>query len=95
MTYALLMAGLLGTTSTSPSAGAPPEQGPRKELVIPFAWQPTEQWQVEIREYQFRRGVSPKLQPVPWNIVLRAEAIEAQYSPDLRALFERAKNQDR
>ncbi len=71
MTYALLMAGLLGTTGAPQSAGAPPEPGSRKELVIPFVWQLTEKWPVEIREYQFRRGMPPKVQTVPWNIEWR------------------------
>jgi hypothetical protein len=73
MTYVLLMAGLLGATTASPSAGAPPDPEPRKELVIPFAWQPTEKWQVEIRAYQFRRGMPPKRPTVPWNIERREQ----------------------
>jgi hypothetical protein len=70
MTCVLLTAGLLGTASACPSVGSP-EQGPRKEFVIDFAWQQTEQWSVEIRGYQFRRGLPPVLPTAHWNIELR------------------------
>lgn len=86
-TCALLMAGLLGTAGTCQPAGAPPGQEPRKELVIEFVWPSVEKWQVEIHEYRFHRGT-----PKPPICV---DMIEARYSPDLRALFEKAKNQGR
>jgi hypothetical protein len=140
MTCTLLMAGLLGTTSACQQTGVSPEQGPHIQLVISFTWQLTVKWQVEIREYQFRRGMPPKL-PTPWNTelqeyrehdglppkravevitidqlvdvpllqavevitidqlvdvpLLQVQSIESEYSPDLRALFEKAKNQER
>jgi len=122
--YALLVAGLLGTTAVYPSAVSPAEQEPRKEIVIPFTWQLTEKWRVEIRGYRFRRGLPPKLQTFPWNLewreyrehrwlppsravevitidklvdvsLPRVEPIRWEYSPDLRAQFEKAKNQKR
>ena len=71
MTYALLIANLLGSTAASPPPVAPPERESRKELVIAFAWQATDTWQVEIREYQFRNGGVPMLREIPWNIELR------------------------
>ena len=93
-------------------------------MIINFEWRLTEKWQVEIREYQFRPGMPPKLVHFPWNIELReihehrgappgqagevirideivdvtlpqGEVIETQYSPDLRTLFQKAKNQRR
>ena len=85
MTYALLIANLLGSTAASPPPVAPPERESRKELVIPFAWQPTDTCQVEIREYQFRHGMVPTLRAIPWNIELR-EFRENRGLPPRRAV---------
>jgi hypothetical protein len=91
ITCALLMAGLFGAVNASQPAEALGGEKPREEFVIYFTWQPIEKWQVEIREYQFRRGTLPELPPRPW----RVEVIESQYRPDLRGLFEKIKNQER
>jgi hypothetical protein len=71
MTYAMLIATLLGGTAASPQPAAPPQRESRNEIVIPFAWQPTEARPPQIREYQFRHGMVPTLRAVPWNIELR------------------------
>ena len=91
ITCALLMAGLLGAADASQPAEALRGEKPREEFVISFTWQPIEKWQVEIREYQFRRGTLPELPPRPWNV----EVVESQYRPDLQGLFEKIKNQER
>ena len=91
MTCAMLMAGLLGAADVSQSAEALRQEKPREEFVIYFTWQPIEKWQVEIREYQFRRGTVPDVPPSPWKV----EVIESQYRPDLRDLFEKVKNRER
>jgi hypothetical protein len=90
ITCALLMAGLLGATPSQPAEALRGEK-PREQLVISFAWQPIEKWQVEVREYQFRRGTLPELPPRPCHV----EVIEPQYRPDLRGLFEKVRNQER
>jgi hypothetical protein len=85
------MSGLLGATDASQPAEALRGEKPREEFVISLTWQPIEKWQVEIREYQFRRGAPPELPPKPWKVAL----IESQYCPDLRDLFEKIKYQER
>jgi hypothetical protein len=91
ITCSLLMAGLLATADSSQPAEALRGEKPREEFVIFFAWQPMEKWQVEIREYQFRRGTLPELP----SRHCKVEVIESQYRPDLRGLFEKVKNQSR
>jgi hypothetical protein len=90
-TSTLLMAGLLAGADSLQPVEVPPGEKPSQEFVIQFIWQPVEKWQVEIREYQFRRGTLPELPLRPWQV----EVIECKYCPDLRGFFEKVKNQER
>ncbi|MFL5240553.1 MAG: hypothetical protein ACJ8FY_00450 [Gemmataceae bacterium] len=90
ITCAILMAGLLGATDLQPTGAL---RGPkaREEFVITFTWVPIEKWQVEIREYQFHRGLPPGLLAEASKV----EIIEVQFHPDLAAVFKKIKNQER